>query len=167
MSHSVENIAFFKKYSADLTSIFSRENGRRLKTGFEGLTEEEIDGVVTSLLIQESSGKPIKEWVLDFPAPKIREDSVKLENKKTETPQIIGKRYKFDIFKCENGFLMTVESDNKQQYIFKNIEELTEIFRSQLFKTVVLKEIEKQNGIKPCLLSQSKKQKAKELKKSA
>ena len=125
-----EQIAFFQENKEIIGEMIEKANVKRARTGFDILSEEDVDNAITGMMDLMKAGKDLRFY--KFPIP---------EGQPTKTtPQakgdVTGERYVFEIIKCSNGFLLNLTSSGqKQTFIFRDDQELSAVFKQTIFKS--------------------------------
>lgn len=126
-----EKVEFWTQNKDVLASIVENENARRTRRSLPMLTEDEIDEGLDEVMALSAKGKTFSDY--KFPVTKIpfhhQNGEVRfLHPPKPEAEKSSG--MKFEIAKCENGFVM---SHSGIQHIFRTPKELMGIFGKVLF----------------------------------
>lgn len=126
---SPEKKSFFQNHIKELSILIERTNVKRASKRIPALTEEDIDSALDDLIYSDDPKSAIALYEFKDPPEKIQ----KLATQESKQ-DIQGDKFKFEVIKCSNGFLMTMKNDDSAEtFIFKSLDELSEIFSQVLF----------------------------------
>lgn len=124
---STENIEFFEKNQKIINKLIIAENSKRIGSQFLPLSENDIDAAII-----EMRSLPLGEIInYKFKAPLVQKPQ-SANTQPASTPPF-GPSFKFEIYNCSNGYLMTTQGEKTSQYIFRNLKELQKIFQELFF----------------------------------
>lgn len=126
---SPEKKSFFQNHIQELGSLIERTNVKRASRRFPVLTEEEIDKALDDLMYLKDPKAAIASYQFKDP-----QENPPQDNSQEQPPDVQGDKFRFEVIKCSNGYLMTMRDDcGAKTFIFKSLGELSEIFEQVLF----------------------------------
>lgn len=126
---SPEKKSFFENHLQELSVLIERTNCKRASKRLPALTEEEIDTALDDLIYSKDPKADIASY--QFKEPQDKTPQIKTQE---TTKAIQIDKISFEIIKCSNGYMMTMKGSSlSETFIFKSLEELSEIFAQVLF----------------------------------
>jgi|TARA_Y100000310_G_C20693769_1_gene824077 hypothetical protein len=141
-------IKFFRENKEVIDKKVRSENVRRSRRDIDPLSDDEIDQAIQEMMEMAADNGRVQSYKFPMISKPIepQDHGPSLTINKPQIPKIKGANiFTFEAKICSNGYLLSVANNNDiESYIFKDENDLVEIFRETVFSN--LKESKNESG---------------------